>query len=86
MTFINHQPGAFTILCATGAGVLASVVPYVADVITLRRIPTSLLGVLMSINPVFAGLVGALALGEALGNVQWAGIFLIAAANGTHTL
>lgn len=49
--------------------------------ITLRRIPASLFGVLMSINPVFAALVGALALGEALGVVQGAGILLIAAAN-----
>ncbi|MGY4540962.1 inner membrane transporter RhtA [Arthrobacter sp. UYNi723] len=85
VTFLNDQPDAFTILCATGAGVLASVVPYVADVITLRRIPTSLFGVLMSINPVFAALLGALALGEALGIVQWAGIFLIAAANAALT-
>ncbi|WP_332759901.1 EamA family transporter [Pseudarthrobacter sp.] len=85
VTFLNHRPDAFTVLCAAGAGVLASVVPYVADVITLRRIPTSLFGVLMSINPVFAALVGALALGEALGIVQWAGIFLIAAANAALT-
>lgn len=85
VTFLNHQPDAFTVLCAAGAGVLASVVPYVADVITLRRVPTSLFGVLMSINPVFAALVGALALGEALGIVQWAGIFLIAAANAALT-
>lgn len=80
-TLINHQPEPFTVLCAAGAGVLASVVPYVADLVTLRRIPASLFGVLMSINPVFAALVGALALGEVLGVVQWAGILLIAAAN-----
>lgn len=81
ITFSNHRPDPFTILCAVGAGVLASVVPYVADLVILRRVPASLFGVLMSINPVFAALVGALALGEALGAAQWAGILLIAAAN-----
>jgi inner membrane transporter RhtA len=86
IVFINHQPDAFTILCAVGAGVLASVVPYIADLVTLRRIPANLFGVLMSINPVFAALVGALALGEPLGLIEWAGIFLIVAANATALL
>jgi inner membrane transporter RhtA len=81
IVFISHQPDAFTVLCALGAGVLASVVPYIADVVSLRRIPANLFGILMSINPVFAAVVGAVALHESLGVIQWAGIGLIVTAN-----
>lgn len=81
VVFMNHRPDAFTVLCSIGAGVLASVVPYIADQITLRRIPANLFGVLMSINPVLAAAVGALVLHEELGVLEWAGIFLIVTAN-----
>jgi inner membrane transporter RhtA len=81
IVFLNHPPDAFTVLCAVGAGILASVVPYVADLVTLRRVPANLFGILMSINPVFAAAVGAVALNEALGVLEWAGIILIVGAN-----
>ena len=66
---------------AVGAGILASVVPYVADLLALRTVPANLFGILMSINPVFAAVIGAVALHEALGIIEWAGIALIVAAN-----
>lgn len=81
IVLINHTPDAFTVLCAVGAGILASVVPYVADLVTLRRVPANLFGILMSINPVFAAAIGAVALNEALGVLEWAGIILIVGAN-----
>jgi inner membrane transporter RhtA len=40
-----------------------------------------LFGVLMSVNPVFAAVIGAVALQEDLGTSQWCGIALIVAAN-----
>jgi inner membrane transporter RhtA len=79
--FVSRPPDPFTVLCAVGAGVLASVLPYVADLIALRRVPANVFGVLMSINPVFAALIGALALHEDLGIAQWCGIGLIVVAN-----
>jgi inner membrane transporter RhtA len=79
--FLRDQPDAFTVLCAVGAGVLASVVPYVADLVALRRIAPNVFGILMSINPVFAAIVGMVALHEELGAIQWMGIMLIVAAN-----
>lgn len=79
--FVSNQPNAFTVWCAVAAGVLASVVPYIADLVTLRRIPTNLFGVLMSVNPVFAAIIGAVALHEILGVSQWAGIILIVGSN-----
>jgi inner membrane transporter RhtA len=78
---IHHQPDSFTVLCAVGAGVLASTVPFVADLIALRRVPTSLFGVLMSLHPVLAALIGVLLLHETLGVIQWTGLALIVIAN-----
>jgi inner membrane transporter RhtA len=78
---ITTRPDVFALLCAAGAGVLASTVPFVADLIALRKIPTNLFGILMSINPVLAALIGAILLHEELGPFQWAGIVLIVAAN-----
>ena len=81
VVFLTHPPEAFAVLGAVGAGVLASVVPYLADLTVLRRVPAHLFGVLMSINPVFAALIGALALHEALGILHWVGTALIVGAN-----
>lgn len=78
---INARPDAFTLLCAIGAGILASAVPFVADLIALRRIPANLFGTLMSLNPVLAALIGAILLHEVLGPIEWAGITLIITAN-----
>jgi inner membrane transporter RhtA len=79
--FLTNPPDALAVLCAVGAGVLASVVPYIADLITLRRVPASLFGLMMSINPVFAAIIGAVALHESLGPFEWTGIILIVGAN-----
>ena len=68
-------------LCAVGAGVLASVVPYLADLLTLRHVPATTFGVLMSINPVFAALIGAVALHEGINALTWAGIGIIVCSN-----
>jgi inner membrane transporter RhtA len=77
----TSRPDAFTLLCAVSAGVLASTVPFVADLIALRRIPVNLFGILMSLNPVLAAFIGAILLSEELGAVEWIGIALIVGAN-----
>jgi inner membrane transporter RhtA len=53
----------------------------VADLIALRRVPANMFGVLMSINPVFAAVIGAVILHQELAAGQWVGIGLIVAAN-----
>ncbi|MPY10749.1 EamA family transporter [Arthrobacter bussei] len=78
---LTSRPDAFTLLCAIGAGVLASAVPFLADLVALRRIPTNVFGILMSINPVLAALIGAVLLDEHLGTVESIGIVLIVTAN-----
>ncbi|WP_258062748.1 DMT family transporter [Arthrobacter sp. B0490] len=83
---IEYQPGSFTILCAVGAGVLASAIPFVADLIALRSVATGLFGILMSLHPVLAALIGFVLLSETLGVVQWLGLVLIVVANITALL
>ncbi|GAA3678236.1 EamA family transporter [Arthrobacter ginkgonis] len=81
IVFATQRPDVPTLLYALGAGILATVVPYTADLLVLRRVPANLFGILMSVNPVFAATIGVLALHETLHPVQVAGIALIAGAN-----
>lgn len=79
--FISQPVDGLAVLCAVAAGIFASVLPYVADLIALRRVPANMFGVLMSINPVFAAVIGAVILHQDLAAGQWVGIGLIVAAN-----
>lgn len=83
---VTTRPEALTVLYAVGSGVLASTIPFVADLIALRRVPANLFGILMSINPVLAALIGATLLHEHLGTPEWVGIALIVTANTTALL
>jgi inner membrane transporter RhtA len=81
VALIAHPPTAAALACGATAGVLASVVPFVADVLALRRVPAHFFGIFMSVNPVFAAAIGATVLAEALGAFDWIAIALIVAAN-----
>jgi inner membrane transporter RhtA len=81
VVFLAAEPTPAAVGYAVTAGVLASAVPYVADLLALRRIPAGLFGLLMSVQPIFAALVGAVLLGQLLGLLDWAGIALIVGAN-----
>jgi len=81
VVFLVTPPTPAAVGYAITAGVLASAVPYVADLIALRRVPARLFSLLMSVQPIFAALVGAVVLGQRLGALEWAGIALIVGAN-----
>jgi inner membrane transporter RhtA len=81
VVFLAAEPTPAAVGYAVTAGVLASAVPYVADLLALRRIPARLFGLLMSVQPIFAALVGAVLLGQLLGLLDWSGIALIVGAN-----
>ncbi|SDO87608.1 inner membrane transporter RhtA [Nakamurella panacisegetis] len=81
VTFVLHPPTMAALGLALCAGLLSSVVPQVADLITLRRLPAHLFGILMSAHPVFAATVGTVALHQRLAWPQWAGIAAIVASN-----
>ncbi|MFC4222539.1 EamA family transporter [Lysinibacter cavernae] len=77
-----HAP--FTIAAlglAVVAGIMCSAIPFAADLITLRRVPTHVFGIFMSINPFLAAVSGAVLLHQMLGLHEWIGMGLIIVAN-----
>lgn len=78
---IVHPPTPTALLLGAAAGALSSAVPYLADVVALRRVPTYFFGIFMSVNPVFAAAIGAVVLGETLGLPEWIAIGVIVTAN-----
>jgi inner membrane transporter RhtA len=78
---ITHRPDLGAVLAAVTAGVLSSAVPMLADLLTLRRVPASVFGTVMSVNPVLAALVGWVVLGQRLDELSWAAIAVIVAVN-----
>ena len=63
------------------AGVLASVVPFVTDLLALRRLPQAVYATGMSINPLLAAALGALLLHERLTAAGGCGFAVIVVAN-----
>jgi inner membrane transporter RhtA len=78
---IAHPPTPLALACAAAAGLLSSVVPFLGDLLALRRVPAHLFGVVMSVHPVFAAAIGFVVLGQALAEVDLLAIGLIVAAN-----
>ena len=83
---VRNPPTAGAVGYAIAAGVLASAVPYLADVFTLRRVPAQVFGLFMSVNPVLAALAGWIMLGQELGGIEWAAIGAVVAANALSML
>jgi inner membrane transporter RhtA len=77
----THPVTAVALGRAATAGVLCSAIPMVTDLLALRRVGARFYGVFMSVNPVFAALVGLLALGQSLQPADWLAILVIVAAN-----
>ncbi|WP_306368432.1 DMT family transporter [Nocardiopsis sp. CC223A] len=75
------------LLFGLAVGVLSSVVPYTLELNALRRMPPRVFGVLMSLQPAAAALVGLLLLGELLTVWQWlaVGCVILASAGSTRT-
>jgi inner membrane transporter RhtA len=78
---VAHPPTPAALACAATAGLLSSAVPFLADLLALRRVPAHFFGLFMSVSPVFAAGIGAVVLGEALAVLDWLGIGLVVTAN-----
>jgi inner membrane transporter RhtA len=67
-------------------GILSSVIPYRLELEALRRMPTRLFGVWMSLEPAVAALIGLVMLGQHLSAVEWLaiGCVMIACAGATQ--
>lgn len=77
----QHPPGFAMLACALAAGVLSSAVPFLADLLALRRVPANFFGIFMSVNPVLAAVVGMVVLDQQLDLTAWLAITAIVAAN-----
>lgn len=83
---VHHTPSAGALGAAVAAGILSSAVPFLLDLFALRRVPAKAFGLFMSVNPVLAAAVGALALGQRLDLAAWLSIAAIIAANAISIL
>jgi inner membrane transporter RhtA len=86
ITLMRHAPTAGALGYAAAAGVLSSAVPFLADLLALRRVPARFFGVFMSVNPVLAALVGLAILDQSLGWAEWLAITTIVTANTVSVL
>ncbi|RKQ91906.1 inner membrane transporter RhtA [Solirubrobacter pauli] len=68
-----------------GVALLSSVVPYTLDLEALRRLPPRVFGILMSLEPAMACLIGLVVLGESLGGVQWLAVLCVVVASAGAT-
>jgi inner membrane transporter RhtA len=70
---------------ALGVAVLSSLIPYSLELEALRRIPAQVFGVLMSLEPAAAAIVGLIVLGQVLKANEWAGMALVIVASAGAT-
>jgi inner membrane transporter RhtA len=82
---MNHVPTAIAqpglLGTALVVALLSSVLPYSLDLEALRRLPASIFGVLMSLDPAIAAVVGFVVLGQALGVRELAAIGMVVVAS-----
>ncbi|MEO3814515.1 EamA family transporter [Sphaerisporangium sp. B11E5] len=69
------------LLIGVGVGLLSSVIPYTLELEALRRMPKRVFGILMSLEPAAAALVGLIVLHEFLTVWQWAAIACVVVAS-----
>jgi inner membrane transporter RhtA len=74
------------LLVAGAVALLSSVLPYSAELAALRRLPTRVFGVLMSLQPAAAAVAGLIVLGQRLGPQEVVALALVSAASAGITL
>jgi inner membrane transporter RhtA len=77
----SHLLEPRSLLLGGVVGMLSSAIPYSFEVEALRRIKTSVFGVLMSIEPAMAALAGLIVLGQGLAARELLGIALVVGAS-----
>ncbi|SNT37483.1 inner membrane transporter RhtA [Asanoa hainanensis] len=76
---VFSRPGLVPTVVAVA--VLSSVVPYALELIALRRLPTRVFAVLMSLQPAAAAIAGLLILGQRLGPALITAVVLVSVAS-----
>ncbi len=73
------------LLVGLAVGLLSSVVPYSCELVALRTLPAATFGVLMSLEPAAAALVGIAVVGEELAALQWVAVACVVVASAGAT-
>lgn len=71
---------------AAAVAFLSSVVPYGLEMVALRRLPTRVFGVLMSLEPAAAAIAGRIVLDQKLGRREIVALVMVSAASAGITL
>ena len=74
------------LVAAAGVALLSSVISYGLELVALRRIPTRVFGILMSLEPGAAALAGLVVLGQSLRPRDVAALLLVSVASAGVTL
>lgn len=72
---------AEVLLRGLGTGLLSSAIPYALEIEALRRLPNAVFGVMMSLEPAVAALIGFAALGQGLDPIEIVAIALVVVAS-----
>jgi len=75
----------WVLVAGLGVALLSSVIPYSVELEALRKIPPSVFGILMSLEPAVAALIGLLLLQESLHWSQWIAVLCVVAASAGAT-
>jgi len=75
----------WVLVAGLGVALLSSVIPYTVDLEALRKIPPRVFGILMSLEPAMAALIGFIVLQESLHWSQWIAVLCVVAASAGAT-
>jgi inner membrane transporter RhtA len=75
----------WVLVAGLGVALLSSAIPYSLDLEALRRVPPHVFGILMSLEPAMAALIGLIVLQESLHWSQWIAVLCVVAASAGAT-
>ncbi len=81
---VLNQPSL--LIAAAAVALLSSIIPYGLELTALRRLPTRVFGILMSLEPAAAAIAGLVVLGQALVARQVVALVMVSAASAGITL
>jgi inner membrane transporter RhtA len=73
-------------LYGLGIGILASAIPYALEMMALKAMPAKTFGLMMSLEPAVAALLGLVILHELLTGLQWLAVALVIVASAGSSL
>jgi inner membrane transporter RhtA len=75
----------WVLIAGLGVALLSSVIPYSVELEALRKMPSRVFGILMSLEPAMAALIGLIVLQESLLWSQWIAVLCVVAASAGAT-